>query len=451
MSSHALVDALIDMLIESTLAATAAVVLVLCLRQTVRRVFGASVAYALWWLVPIAMLSTWLPARVATAPQGGVMAAAMNAQPVILVIDTWHDMPMVVCVLWLAGCVATAGWFAWQQWRFVQGLGPLKRDADGVRRAAASTGLPAITGVFRPYLVLPADFESRYNAHEQHLVLQHEHIHLRRGDAQANAMAALLRCAYWFNPLLHLAANVFRRDQELACDASVIRRNPESRRSYGDAMLKTQLAGSALPLGCHWRGHHPLKERITMLKQPVPSRGRLFVGSMACLLLAIATGAAAWAAQPARVSAETPVAGVQTPAPKYPSAAYDEKQSGEVVLKILVARDGTAKQVEVLRSNPADVFDAAAIDAAKQWKFTPAVVDGKPSESWVQVPITFEWEPKEVPKQVPAPGGKSESNAYDWFRADNIAEGLRITCDTIYMDPETGIAYCGRLKQPAVG
>ena len=77
---------------------------------------------------------------------------------------------------------------------------------------------------------------------------------------------------FWFNPLVHLAAARFRFDQELACDAAVIARHPDSRRRYGAAMLKTQRAEFGLPMGCHWQSSHPLKERVAMLKQAPPSR-----------------------------------------------------------------------------------------------------------------------------------------------------------------------------------
>ena len=59
-------------------------------------------------------------------------------------------------------------------------------------------------------------------------------------------------------------ARELRLDQELACDAQVVAAHPAARRSYAEAMLKTQLAGRPLPLGCYWPAPaaHPLVERI---------------------------------------------------------------------------------------------------------------------------------------------------------------------------------------------
>jgi TonB family protein len=160
-----------------------------------------------------------------------------------------------------------------------------------------------VAGLLRPRILLPEDFERRYTPHEQALVLAHERLHLLRGDVAAQAAASALRCLFWFHPLVHAAASAFRFDQELACDADVLARFPGSRRAYGDAMLKTQLAGAGLPIGCHWQSNHPLKERLSMLKQPKPGALRRNAGrGLVALVLALGTYAA-WATQPAAKAA----------------------------------------------------------------------------------------------------------------------------------------------------
>ena len=66
-----------------------------------------------------------------------------------------------------------------------------------------------------------------------------------------------------------LDPRAFRVDQELACDAAVIRGRPDARTLYGETLLKTQLAATPLPFGCYWpaRGLHPLEVRIGLLKR----------------------------------------------------------------------------------------------------------------------------------------------------------------------------------------
>src|SRR3546814_159199 len=114
-----------------------------------------------------------------------------------------------------------------------------------------------------------------------------------------NAWMAALRCVYWFIPLLWIAADRFRRDQELACNATVVARHPHARRAYGEAMLKTQLSAMPAPLACHWFGGHPLKERIAMLMHPIPGTRRTAVGLAIAGSVIAGTAYAAWAARPA--------------------------------------------------------------------------------------------------------------------------------------------------------
>lgn len=298
----------IRVLVEATLAGSAAVLVVLLVRRPLRAAFGAGVAYAAWGLVPVALTAVMLPAATAEpvlAPVAveAVAVLAMPAVPGPVV----RDAPEWWALAWLLGVLAMAARFWWQQRRFVRSLGRVLRRADGLHHAEAIAGLPAALGVLRPRIVVPADFATRYSNEQQRLMRVHEHAHIARGDPLANAFAAVLRCMFWFNPLLHAAARPFRHDQELACDQRVIARHPRARRAYGDAMFKTQLAAQPLPLGCHWGQTHPLKERIEMLRQPVPTMARWFGGALVVSALTVVGGMAAWAAQPRQaLPAEAP-------------------------------------------------------------------------------------------------------------------------------------------------
>lgn len=185
-----------------------------------------------------------------------------------------------------------------QQRRSMRTLGPLQRRDDGCYQAQVVAGLPAVIGLLRPRIVLPAGFEARYTLPEQKLVLRHELVHLRRGDIAVNALLALMHGVYWFNPLLPLVLRRCRQDQELSCDERVIAASAGARRSYGNAMLKTGLALSPLPAGCHWQSHHPLQERIAMLKRPVPGKRQWVAMLLVTLGMSSGTGYAAWATQP---------------------------------------------------------------------------------------------------------------------------------------------------------
>lgn len=303
-------EILLGWLLESSLAITAGLLLVLALRLPLRRLFGAGVAYATWALLPLSLLAVSLPApirEVALAPLsttpsiGYVASAAVTAIPETA--PGWSAYGFAALVaLWGLGALAAA-WLFWrQQRRYLASLGRLRHDPAGWLRTDSATGCPAVMGAFQPRIVLPADFEARYPAHQGELVLAHERVHLARQDVRLNLLAVVLRCLHWFNPLLHFAARAYRQDQELACDATVLAKHPHSRRAYADAMLKTQLAVLGLPVGCHWQSSQSLKERILMLKQPLPRRGRIRLGAIAVAGLLMGTGYAAWALQPERVA-----------------------------------------------------------------------------------------------------------------------------------------------------
>lgn len=291
-------------LAEATVAVTAATMLLLLLRRPLRAAFGAGAAYAAWGLVPAVLLASMLPAAVVpTAPRMAAVVAAGVAGMPTLVTTPAVDYRAWALVFWGLGLLTTWRLLVRQQRSFLRGLGALRRRADGLLESESVAGLPAVIG-WRSQIVLPRDFDQRYDNLERQLVLCHEGVHRSRGDLYAGALVAALRCLFWFNPVLHYGAGRFRHDQELACDAAVLRRHPQSRRAYGDALLKTQLADRPLPLGCHWFGSHPLKERIAMLKHPLPHRLRGFTGLVLAALLSLAAGWTVWAAQPAAPSAD---------------------------------------------------------------------------------------------------------------------------------------------------
>ena len=69
-----------------------------------------------------------------------------------------------------------------------------------------------------------------------------------------------------------------------------------------------------------------------------------------------------------------PPAKVLNVSPVYPQEAQDAGIQGVVILETIIAEDGSVKELEVLRSIPQ--LDAAAIDAVKQWRYAPTLVNG---------------------------------------------------------------------------
>ena len=76
--------------------------------------------------------------------------------------------------------------------------------------------------------------------------------------------------------------------------------------------------------------------------------------------------------------------------PKYPESARKRGQQGTVFLQALVNRQGRPAKVSVLPGKGlAPDLDRAALEAVRQWEFTPAKAKGKPVEIHVTIPVKF--------------------------------------------------------------
>jgi protein TonB len=77
--------------------------------------------------------------------------------------------------------------------------------------------------------------------------------------------------------------------------------------------------------------------------------------------------------------------------PAYPMSAKVIGLQGTVILEAVISREGTVESVRVMRSIP--LLDDAAIEAAKQWRFTPAKIRGVPVRCYFMLKIRFELNP----------------------------------------------------------
>lgn len=288
------------------LAFTAAVLLVAALRKPCRHLFGTERAFQLWLLPPLAMLASQLPhaaaASFAALPSVVyVITSAGGVLPAHAGDSTNMSWRTGTVLIWFAGVLASLVLAAFAQWRYRRRLlgATMMPDMPSrwpVLRATSADIGPALIGAWRSRIVLPVDFEHRYDANEQALILAHETTHARRHDGWWCLLAQIVAAVLWFHPLAWWALSALRNDQELACDAAVLHEHREHRRSYAHAMLKTQSAVLALPVGCPWSPRHPLTERIAMLKLPLPGRVRRSTGMIAGLVLATVLAGSVYAA-----------------------------------------------------------------------------------------------------------------------------------------------------------
>ena len=73
--------------------------------------------------------------------------------------------------------------------------------------------------------------------------------------------------------------------------------------------------------------------------------------------------------------------------PKYPKEAKEAGVQGIVILEGIIDHRGNVTDVRVLRSIP--LLDQAAIDAVKQWKYEPTLLEGLPVPIVMTVTVNF--------------------------------------------------------------
>ncbi len=170
----------------------------------------------------------------------------------------------------------------------------------GLKRApqtliSPAVASPAVTGLVRPVLLLPAGFPEGFSAVEARLILLHEFTHLKRFDLPLNWLFCVLQAMHWFNPLLWLAFARMRADREAACDARVLSIDATDRRSeYGGALLKLQCVTPSRFLslgfvGIFERGSG-IKSRIQGISNYRPDRFAWKVAGGAILILLMLFG-----------------------------------------------------------------------------------------------------------------------------------------------------------------
>lgn len=378
-------NGILDALVEMNIAASAAILVLLLVRKPVGRHLGPDAAYLLWVIVPIAVASTFIPARaietMALGPSLEEVVALANAPSVV---PGWEIfIAPALLSIWIAGAIAI-------------GAALIRRQRAFMRDADLGLAGPAVVGFSYQHIVTPRDFARRFGDDERRLILTHEQVHLDRNDARINALVALARCLFWFNPLIHVGAKALRLDQEMSCDAEVIDRRPRTRRAYAETLLRTQLASRPLPVGCYWpaESQHPLAERIGMLANMPLSGARRAAATAIVLVAAAGAGFAAWAAQPQRtILHEAPDVFVPfqplhraslTTQPHLSAFALPAIPAGlslpggvEVGADLCVGRSGRVESVQLVKSSGYRHFDKAAIDALRGSRFQPAMPDGR--------------------------------------------------------------------------
>ena len=198
---------------------------------------------------------------VETVDSGSIGTPTMMEQPVVpqspVISLSWKVYTMFI---WLAGIVVLSIWLiarlsGLRKEHIKNGI-PFqlpRRFSEQLEAAAQKLNLkrlpqviltdkvscPAVFGVFRPVLLMPAGkFKSMSTQDTEHIFL-HELAHIKRGDLLIHAVYMTLQIAYWFNPLLWIIRKTLQNLRELCCDATVAKLLREDTVHYRQTLLET--------------------------------------------------------------------------------------------------------------------------------------------------------------------------------------------------------------------
>lgn len=267
--------------LTNTLIATSILMaVVMILREPVRRLFGAGVAYALWLLPAARLIMPTLTTTVERAVPavsidaapfmpGALASAPVSATPVAEPID----LQGIALWLWLAvaAVLLLRGLLVYRRQRravLADAVQIARLDKIRIVRTFALHG-PMAFGIVDRVIALPGDFDDRYDERQRRLALDHELAHHRSGDIIANHVAFVLLCLQWFNPIAWLSHAAFRFDQEAACDARVLATaDGPDRAAYGQAIAKAASGRALLFSGALDRPSTLQRRLKTMLVNP---------------------------------------------------------------------------------------------------------------------------------------------------------------------------------------
>ncbi|WP_213995294.1 TonB family protein [Arsukibacterium sp.] len=364
--------------------------------------FGARSCYLLWLALPVAVFLPLLPATNAAASLNSAVVDTLviTAGQVQQQLDISSALPGLRW-LWLTGAVLMACWCIVSVILLKRQLRPSRQVKHGNLRYYISRTQqgPAIFGVLRPQLILPANFWQRFNRQQRSLILRHELRHWQRGDLHANWLAITLLCLFWFHPLLWLAYRRYRADQELACDADVLHHQPLSTQvCYANALLAAMQSVSTpsatfQPFCHHYGAKQSMKERLLQLNQQhgTSKTPLLF------LLASLGIAALFWQ-QPVQAdntattvkSSPTPIVRIE---PRYPIQAAENRIEGLVQLQFNVQSDGSTSDIIVVHAQPEGVFEKEAVAALKRWRYAPMADPAANIGLKVQLNFALDYDP----------------------------------------------------------
>lgn len=289
-------------------------------------------------------------------------------------------------------------------------------EVDGVPVLVSPDVGPAVVGIFRSRIVLPA-WTLSADEQARRLVLEHEGEHVRAGDPRLLAAAIVFAALTPWNPAAWWQLRRLRLAIEVDCDARVLRRRGDVR-AYGSVLLEVgrRAVRSPLPVAAFAEPVSSLERRIRIMTAPRARRPLLRAAAFAALaagLVAVACEAPQPTQPPsagpsfARKTQVTPPGVLQLAdvavqpelvnraeiqeqlKESYPPSLRNAGVEGIVTVSMVVGADGLTRAPEVVHTSH-EAFREPAIAVAARMRFQPAKKDGRAVAVQVTLPVVFQ-------------------------------------------------------------
>lgn len=161
--------------------------------------------------------------------------AAESYFPLIYKSNMLETVFRAASMVWLLGALALLSLLAAAYaaaFREIRDARPLRENIYLSDKVTA----PAVYGIFRPRILLPASWKG-----DTELALLHERTHIRSGDNLWRLLALAVTAVHWFNPFCWLFLRLFLTDLELSCDERVLARlGADRRKEYARVLLESR-------------------------------------------------------------------------------------------------------------------------------------------------------------------------------------------------------------------
>jgi TonB family protein len=357
---------------------------VLVARLPALKYSNAAIAYSLWWILPIYLV---LPINlVDLSSTSQIMTIFARGSQMVIELNSLNNfkeysISTIVTTIWSAGFIFSIALYVRQYRLLHASLHSFKLESSAASNLQLNkrksikvvtsnlVNYPAVFGVLSNYLIVPSNF-NQFHSQKQEMILRHELYHLSRRDHKSNVIRAIIKCIFWFNPVVYFVEPFFEIDQEMSCDLGVLRKsNKIQRKVYAEVLLDSVAALRPYPLISQWKYQSLIKERFKMLNKTSSKKWHSWLVCMLAVSSIWVTSGTVLAKKETSVAKEArPVVMIQ---PRYPREAAINGVEGWVKLKLDVDSQGKPINISVVDAMPQGVFENDALKAIAKWRFSP--------------------------------------------------------------------------------